>query len=149
MTPTPPREIDLLMGVAIHEAGHALTATELKIRTRKAHVQPIRGGAEGKVELSGNDCDAKPHEYGLVLVAGVQAIALWLHKVHGYDVRYSQSWGDDSGCDDLSEFRRLFGVGDLRTARREVTPLLMRNFHRLERGARMLHQRRSMAASKV
>jgi hypothetical protein len=149
MSPTPARHIDLLMGVAIHEAGHALTATELKIRTRRAKVQPIRGGAEGKVELSGNDCDDKPHEYGLVLVAGVQATALWLHKVHGYDARFAQSWGDDSGCNDLAEFRQMFGAGDLRAARLEVTPLLVRNFSRLERGARMLHHHRSMAASKV
>jgi hypothetical protein len=138
------------MAVAIHEAGHALVATEMKIRTYKARIQANwDGSTEGTVGLSGNDCDAKPREYGLVLVAGVQASALWLRKEHGYDIRFSQSWGDDSGCDDLAKFRRLFGVGELRAARLEVTPLLMRNFGRLERGAGMLYRRRTMAADKV
>lgn len=137
------------MGVAVHEAGHALTATELKIRTGKALIRPIAGGAEGSVTISGTDCDADPHAYGLVLVAGIQAAALWLQRVHGYDIKKAQSWADESGDNDLGKFRRLVGVGSLRAARLEVTPLLLRHYGRLVRGAGMLHARRSMAATRV
>lgn len=148
MTPTPPDLVDLVLAVAVHEAGHALVATELGIRARTVKVWRHRdGGAQGFTEIE-DDAVKRPREYSMILIAGITAEAMWLREVHGYRKGHAGAWAARIGCSDLREFRSFappHGI-TLDAARRDVFTVLRPNMGRVVRGADLLYQRRAVNA---
>lgn len=133
--------------LAVHESAHALVAGELGIRTRNIRITSTAGATEVENDVA----STKPYEFCLVLIAGITATVLWLRREHGQSPNQAVALANAGGCDDAAEFRKLAQTCGLTVAaaRREVTPILVRHYDRLVRGARVLERVGSMKASEV
>ena len=151
--PTPRDQVDLVEGVAVHEAGHVLLALLQGVPTNKVWItKHWGGGASGATQVGGRlETRDDARKECLILMAGITAAAMWLHREHRYPMGEAREWGDQSGCDDRSKFAYWSQVAQLPewTARAEVHSLLSANWARLMRGAGMLHRARQMRASRM
>jgi hypothetical protein len=151
--PTPAKDIDWLMGTAVHELGHVALFSEAGIRMLAVEARRHWSNtASGVTEVNWNDMNDPTKLQGLLLgiVAGGQAKTRWLMTHHGWPPRDAWVHSMIGARSDLEMFRHYSqGRMSIPDARRRADTLLKRCWPRIERGANILHRRRSVKASQL